>query len=71
MTQAARVLTLGDDINTDDIIPAKRGTNPDPDVLKRYALEHLVGIDGLRDYDAIDAGKNFGLAPVASLPPSP
>jgi homoaconitate hydratase family protein len=54
------VLVLGDDINTDDIIPAKRGTNLDPAHLKRYALEHVVGIDQLMKYDAIEAGANFG-----------
>lgn len=35
MTEATNVLHLGDDINTDDIIPAKRGTNDDPDHLKQ------------------------------------
>lgn len=55
-----KVLTLGDDINTDDIIPAKRGTNPDPDYLKRYALEHLIGEGKLMEYDLIEAGENFG-----------
>lgn len=55
-----KVLTLGDDINTDDIIPAKRGTNPDPDYLKRYALEHLIGEGKLMEYDLIEAGDNFG-----------
>ncbi len=55
-----RVLKLGDDINTDDIIPAKRGTNGDPEHLKRYALEHLIGVDQLLQYDVIEAGKNFG-----------
>lgn len=55
-----KVLTLGNDINTDDIIPAKRGTNPDPDYLKRYALEHLIGEGKLMEYDLIEAGENFG-----------
>lgn len=55
-----RVLYLGDDINTDDIIPAKRGTNADPDYLKRYALEHIIGEGKLLEYDVIEAGHNFG-----------
>lgn len=55
-----RVLVLGDDINTDDIIPAKRGTNADPEYLKRYALEHVIGEGKLLEYDVIEAGHNFG-----------
>ncbi|MBE9099191.1 3-isopropylmalate dehydratase large subunit [filamentous cyanobacterium LEGE 07170] len=55
-----RILHLGDAINTDDIIPAKRGTNPDPDYLKRYALEHVIGEGKLLEYDVIEAGHNFG-----------
>ncbi|MEM9541303.1 MAG: aconitase/3-isopropylmalate dehydratase large subunit family protein [Cyanobacteria bacterium P01_E01_bin.42] len=55
-----QTLILDDDINTDDIIPAKRGTNPDPDYLKQYALEHLIGEGKLLEYDFIEAGKNFG-----------
>ena len=30
-----QVLNLGDDINTDDIIPANRATTYDPDILKQ------------------------------------
>ena len=55
-----KVLQLGDDINTDDIIPAHRSTNPDPEHQKHYVLEHLIGIDTLLDYEVIEAGKNFG-----------
>ena len=55
-----RVLKLGDDINTDDIIPAKRGTNADPAHLARYALEHVIGEGKLLEYDIIEAGHNFG-----------
>ena len=40
-----QVLNLGDDINTDDIIPANRATTYDPDILKQYALEHLIGVE--------------------------
>jgi 3-benzylmalate isomerase len=60
MSLSERVLRLGDDINTDDIIPAKRGTNADPDYLKRYAFEHLIGEGQLLNYDVIEAGSNFG-----------
>jgi len=55
-----KVLKLGDDINTDDIIPAHRTTNPDRDHLKHYVLEHLIGIDNLLQYEVIEAGANFG-----------
>ena len=55
-----KILKLGDDINTDDIIPADRTTNPDPEHQKHYVLEHLIGIDSLLQYDAIEAGENFG-----------
>ena len=53
-------LKLGDDINTDDIIPAHRSTNPDPEHQKHYVLEHLIGVDTLLSYDIIEAGYNFG-----------
>lgn len=55
-----KILTLGDDINTDDIIPAKRGTNADLSHLARYAFEHLIGEGKLLEYDIIEAGHNFG-----------
>ncbi|EDX86033.1 3-isopropylmalate dehydratase, large subunit subfamily [Synechococcus sp. PCC 7335] len=58
MTQ--QVLRLGDNINTDDIIPAKRGTNGDLDHLAHYALEHVIGPGNLLKYDVIEAGENFG-----------
>ena len=71
MTDTNKILTLGNDINTDDIIPAKRGTNDDPDHLKQYALEHIIGVGELLKYDQIEAGDNFGcgssreIAPIA------
>lgn len=55
-----KVLKLGDDINTDDIIPAHRSTNPDPEHQKHYVLEHLIGVDTLLQYEVIEAGENFG-----------
>ena len=53
-------LSLGDDINTDDIIPAKRGTKGDLNHLAHYAFEHLIGAGKLLEYDIIEAGDNFG-----------
>lgn len=55
-----RILYLGDDINTDDIIPAQRGTKEDLDHLAYYAFEHLLGAGNLSNYDIIEAGYNFG-----------
>lgn len=54
------ILQLGDDINTDDIIPAQRGTNADPVHLAHYAFEHLIGAGQLSNYRVIEAGNNFG-----------
>lgn len=71
MGNANNVLHLGDDINTDDIIPAQRATTDDPDYLKQYALEHLIGPGELLKYEGIEAGENFGcgssreVAPIA------
>ncbi|MEH2239781.1 MAG: aconitase/3-isopropylmalate dehydratase large subunit family protein [Nostoc sp.] len=71
MSHANNVLHLGDDINTDDIIPANRATNDHPDHLKHYALEHVIGAGELLKYNVIEAGENFGcgssreVAPIA------
>ncbi|AVH66605.1 aconitase/3-isopropylmalate dehydratase large subunit family protein [Nostoc sp. 'Peltigera membranacea cyanobiont' N6] len=71
MSNANNILHLGDDINTDDIIPANRATTDDPEYLKQYALEHLIGEGELLKYDGIEAGENFGcgssreVAPIA------
>ncbi|WP_392534071.1 aconitase/3-isopropylmalate dehydratase large subunit family protein [Nostoc sp. C117] len=71
MSKTNNVLHLGDDINTDDIIPANRATNDRPDSLKQYALEHVIGEGELLKYDVIEAGENFGcgssreIAPIA------
>ncbi|MEA5601257.1 aconitase/3-isopropylmalate dehydratase large subunit family protein [Nostoc sp. UHCC 0252] len=71
MSNTNKVLHLGDDINTDDIIPANRATTDDPEYLKQYALEHLIGEGELQKYDVIEAGENFGcgssreVAPIA------
>jgi homoaconitate hydratase family protein len=60
MNEEPKVLRLGDGVNTDDIIPAARCTSSEPDHLRRYALEYIVGVDGLIGYNAIEAGRNFG-----------
>lgn len=60
MSDDLKILTLGDDVNTDDIIPAARCTSSEPEHLRHYALEYIVGVDGLIGYDAIEAGRNFG-----------
>ncbi|MHC5758893.1 aconitase/3-isopropylmalate dehydratase large subunit family protein [Nostoc sp.] len=71
MSHGNNVLHLGDDINTDDIIPANRATNDHPDSLKHYALEHVIGEGELLKYNLIEAGENFGcgssreVAPIA------
>ena len=58
---AHETLILGDDVNTDDIIPARRCTSADPDHLKHFALEHLIGERTLLSrYAVIQAGRNFG-----------
>lgn len=55
-----RILHLGNHINTDDIIPAQRGTNESSNHLAYYAFEHLLGAGKLCEYDIIEAGYNFG-----------
>ena len=60
MTSTFSTLQLGDDINTDDIIPAKRCTSSDPTHLQQYAFEHIIGINALQNYNQIQAGRNFG-----------
>lgn len=60
MSKSEKILVLGDHINTDDIIAVKHLTNPDPDYLKNYGLEYLIGEGKLLEYDIIEAGENFG-----------
>jgi len=60
MGKKPKVLILGDDINTDDIIPANHCTSADSEHLKRYAFEHLIGEGNLLGYEVIEAGRNFG-----------
>ena len=60
MSSQERILFLGSDINTDDIIHAKRSTNGDLNHLAYYAFEHIIGAGQLQKYDVIEAGSNFG-----------
>ena len=60
MSIKPKVLILGDDINTDDIIPFNHCTSSDPEHLKHYAFEYLIGKGNLLGYEVIEAGRNFG-----------
>ncbi|MCZ6672990.1 MAG: aconitase/3-isopropylmalate dehydratase large subunit family protein [Verrucomicrobia bacterium] len=60
MNLEEKVLVFGDNINTDDIIPAFRCTSADPAHLKKYAFEHLIGEGNLIGTEIIEAGENFG-----------
>ncbi|BAY87488.1 homoaconitate hydratase family protein [Calothrix parasitica NIES-267] len=60
MNSDLKTLYLGDDINTDDIIPFNHCTSTDPEHLKHYAFEYLIGKDKLLEYGIIEAGSNFG-----------
>jgi 3-isopropylmalate/(R)-2-methylmalate dehydratase large subunit len=57
-----KVWTFGDDIDTDTIIPGKRGTIPTIEEMKKYAFELLKPEFGtaVRPGDILIAGKNFG-----------
>lgn len=57
-----RVHKLGDDINTDDIIPAKYLVSTDAKELGRHCLESLKPdfVSKVNPGDIIVAGKNFG-----------
>jgi homoaconitate hydratase family protein len=69
MSHANNVLNLGDDINTDDIMPANRATIDDLEQLKQYALEHVIGIGELLQYQEIEAGANFGCGSSREIAP--
>ncbi len=60
MNSQPKTIHLGDDINTDDIIPFNHCTTTDPEHLKHYAFEYLIGQDKLLEYEIIEAGRNFG-----------
>jgi 3-isopropylmalate/(R)-2-methylmalate dehydratase small subunit len=67
-----RALKLGDDINTDYIIPTKYLVLYEPEDLGEHALEGL-GEDYpqlIRGYDFLVAGHNFGLASAREQAPN-
>lgn len=59
---SGRIWTFGNDIDTDTIIPGKRGTIPDLEEMKKYAFELLKPEFGatVRPGDILVAGTNFG-----------
>jgi len=56
------IFILGDDINTDDIIPSHTLTLRDPEEMAKYTLEFIAPefVRNLDKYDIIVAGENFG-----------
>jgi 3-isopropylmalate/(R)-2-methylmalate dehydratase large subunit len=61
-TFSGKIWKFGDDVDTDNIIPGRRGTIPTIDEMKKYAFEHLKPNFGntAKEGDIIVAGKNFG-----------
>lgn len=59
---SGRIWKFGDDIDTDTIIPGKRGTIPTIDEMKKYAFELLKPEFGstVQEGDILVAGSNFG-----------
>ena len=59
---SGRIWKFGDDIDTDTIIPGKRGTIPDRNEMKKYAFELLKPEFGstVQAGDILVAGSNFG-----------
>jgi len=57
-----RAWKFGDDVNTDEIIPARYLNSADPSELARHVMEDADAdfSSKVRDGDAIVAGKNFG-----------
>ncbi len=55
-----KTIKLGNNINTDDIIPARRCTSYDKNYLGKYALEYMIDRSELLNSDKIVAGENFG-----------
>ena len=57
-----RIWKFGDDVDTDTIIPGKRGTIPDMEEMKKYAFELLKPEFGsaVQEGDILVAGSNFG-----------
>ena len=59
---SGRIWKFGDDIDTDTIIPGKRGTIPTIEEMKKYAFELLKPEFGstVQAGDILIAGSNFG-----------
>ncbi len=53
-------MILKDNINTDDIIPAKFCSSYDPNELKKHVFEYLLKKSDLKGVKIIRAGENFG-----------
>jgi 3-isopropylmalate dehydratase small subunit len=62
MELKGRVHRIGDDINTDDILPARYLSTSDPQELARHAMEDADPefVRKARPGDFVVAGKNFG-----------
>jgi 3-isopropylmalate/(R)-2-methylmalate dehydratase small subunit len=62
MELKGRVHQFGDDINTDEIIPARYLNTSDPDELAKHAMEDADPdfMKKLKPGDFVVAGKNFG-----------
>ena len=57
-----KVFRFGDDINTDEIIPARYLNTSDPDELAKYCMEDAdpAFMKNMSEGDIIVAGENFG-----------
>lgn len=69
-TVEGRAVVLGDDVNTDNILPGPYLNITDPEELGRHLLETYPGDAGerVRAGDIIVAGANFGNLTVAECP---
>ncbi len=56
------VYLLGDDINTDDIVPSSALTIRDTNEMAKYTLKYIDAnfIENVKKYNIIIAGENFG-----------
>ncbi len=56
------VYLLGDDINTDDIVPSNALTFRDPNEMAKYTLKYIDAnfVENVKKYNIIIAGENFG-----------
>ena len=67
---SGKIWKFGNDIDTDTIIPGKRGTIPDRNEMKKYAFELLKPEFGstVQPGDILVAGTNFGCGSSRQLP---